>query len=166
MRLKKDSIWVFIYKFVYNTENLPNSLCPYFWKLLLACVLVVPYTIFIIPAIIIALIEKKDINTYDLPEKVLKSVATYLIVILGSVILYGTYHMIKAIFHCYSYNRDAAITMSIIYIVITIAASIVFLVNHINNKLWERRYNKKKQYILIEFIKAKYNKYCPKIDWN
>jgi hypothetical protein len=71
---------------------------------------------------------------------------------------------------------------------ITIISSIVFIILHLYKKrrdnrrhtqrewIWDENGDnirnpdyvpyEEKQSIIIEFIKAKYNKYCPKIDWN
>src|ERR1700721_1251272 len=51
MELSSTSWHSKLYMFTYNS-SLPISLCPYFWKLVLAIVLFIPLTVFYIPLII------------------------------------------------------------------------------------------------------------------
>ncbi len=172
MKLKSDSFSVFIYKFVYNTQTLPNNLCPYFWKWLLMWVLVIPYTLILGPLLIIEAITKTEVDEHPF-LRIMVSAMVYLGLFVVFTYGYMNYQLFKAIFHCYSYDRSAATTAGIADLIITGFIGIGLLIKNWYNiidffkgtHIVHATNKPKKEYIIIEFIKAKYNKYCPPIDW-
>jgi len=53
MKLNKNSISAKLFRWFYGTSELPTNLCPYFWKLVMAYVFVIPLFIISFPYIII-----------------------------------------------------------------------------------------------------------------
>jgi hypothetical protein len=53
MTLNENTIQVKLYKWFYGAEKLPMSLCPYFWKLALMWITILPLSIISLPAIIL-----------------------------------------------------------------------------------------------------------------
>jgi acyl-homoserine lactone acylase PvdQ len=55
MKLNINSTSAQLYRWFYATEQMPQSLCPYFWKLVLMWVFILPYTILSLPVILMDL---------------------------------------------------------------------------------------------------------------
>ena len=49
MKLTKNSFNSKLYRWFYCTNQLPINLCPYFWKLLMAWVLLIPVVVITLP---------------------------------------------------------------------------------------------------------------------
>lgn len=194
MKLKENSITARLYKWFYNVNQLPQSLCPYFWKLVLMGLLIIPYVIASAPVLIWSIFEK-DADGVSIGEKLGVSFIIYCGIVasfcLLSPILLIWFDLPK------DKGLDTFITGSIrvglllwvIVIIAVIVWSISWLVNNrkglFRKKYAEhdhkldtptgrmfylnsdggRVYFEPKKYILIEFIKGTYNKYCPKIEW-
>lgn len=142
MELSIKSWHAKVYNFFY-LEDLPKSLCPYFWKLVLAIFVLIPFLI---------------------------------TVFLGSIALIITlivylFHVKLSLFFSWHHFEMLLIFIGIVAVVVSVILSIGYIVSKITD-----RYNNKKKYfvskskvknptILQEFVKAKYNKYCPKINW-
>lgn len=176
MKLKTNSLNAKLYCWFYSqtSENLPTNLCPYFWKLVLAWVLFIPYSIISLPGIFIYDIFHKDYTT------TLKRFAISLLIYTVLFILLCMGSAIGAIFitlHRGTFFGEiwlAGIMIWFVIIVCSIFFGIEKLIEHIQ---YSRRFydedgyrvypqpKDKKVRIIIEFIKAKYNSYCPKIDW-
>lgn len=45
-----NSLSARFYRWFYNQSYMPNNICPYFWKLVLAVVFCIPYGIYLLPA--------------------------------------------------------------------------------------------------------------------
>ena len=156
MKLNKNSFTIRLYKYFYSTEQLPTNLCPLFWKLVVMWVFIIPFTIFTIPALFM-----KDIK--GVGQKFVASLILYVILIALILMLspLGLFFI--------SYNNELfmpfwinGLIIDSILILIGIYFAIKYLVD--KNK-YERMENPKSNSIVTEFVKAKYNKYCPKIDW-
>jgi len=158
MKANKKSIHARLYKITYSSA-LPQNLCPYFWKLILATVVFIPNFIIQLPVLIYDLFTGGDNDSPK--EKIENGFFTYFA--LGLLFLYLTsqYYLIKAAFGCYSYEKGFANGGLIVdgFIVGLITFGVI-------GSIFEKRQNNDKEpSIISEFIKAKYNKYCPKIDW-
>lgn len=146
------------------TSQMPQSLCPYFWKLVVMWIFILPYSILALPAIVMNYIsERRD------EEEVFDTLGTRLFVgLIFWVMLVTAINMLITIFYLInpikSLEGPAAIGLCCWCISILVGGW--FLGKH----LWEERiysttYREKRQNIIVEFVKAKYHKYCPKIDW-
>lgn len=142
---------------IFYTKGLPQSLCPYFWKLVLSIVLFVPFTLWFLPLSIINFIISKNNSSY--PQYFDKINLNLSVSLNGIIIL--LFDLIHALLHKYFLGILLLILMVIV----------VFTVLVCLKKLFKKKQKKekvikiKRPTILQEFIKAKYNKYCPKINW-
>jgi hypothetical protein len=141
---------------------MPESLCPYFWKLLFMWVFIIPYSVVVIP---VTPITKKDSfsDTYTMFERfwaslLIWSMAFTMICMVAPIPLFFVDKL----------NRMMGVIAATgligwgLLVIITIVKLIVYSAE----KARDRRYNIQRQDSIIkEFVKAKYNKDCPKITW-
>jgi hypothetical protein len=175
MILKQNSISAKVYRNFYETSNMPESLCPYFWKLVAAW----PITILFIPLLIPFWIVDKingDSGRMPFPAQVLISLLIY-----GALFcVFCICVTISSIWitHYQGTNWYGWYVSGILVIVCLLVVGIILLFKELKErrklKRMESRYDENGNYlpteepkpnIIVEFIKAKYNKYCPKIDW-
>jgi hypothetical protein len=174
MNLSKNSNVARLYRWFYATRTMPNSLCPYFWKLVLMWILIIPYTILALPYIFT--MGKLDPIGNSFGEKPGSGIVLWLMIYLFSVMVFSL-----SLFW-YSFPEGTYFSsMQILGILLWMLGLAVLLYNGIiwaiekykrskikydedGYRIWEHA--EEKPSIIIEFIKAKYNKYCPKINWN
>lgn len=161
MKANKNSLHAKLYEFTY-TSDLPINLCPYFWKLVWGTIIFIPNFILQLPALIIILFTKYD-DDDDCGERRNMGGVTYLVLMLLFLYLVPTINWIKALFNCYSYAQDLAIIGGGFNSIIFIVSAFFFIKYHLRKR--QRRIEKNRPNIVVEFVKAKYGKYCPKIDW-
>jgi hypothetical protein len=181
MELNYNSVSARVYRNFYETSNMPESLCPYFWKLVAAW----PVTILFFPVLFPFWIADKFTKSQDnngrmpFPAQVLIGLIFYLL----SYFLFCIGVTISSFWITYNeksdwYPRYILGWFSIGVIVIClITYGIVEWRKRLRIREIESRYDADGNYIplklpedvkpniVVEFIKAKYNKYCPKIDW-
>lgn len=177
MKLNSNSISSKLYRWFYGTNDLPNNLCPYFWKLVLAWLVVIPYSLISIPVIIMELREKNyEYNDCSTGGRIGLSVVLY-------VLLFGIGCMLS-IFGCFFIEpeKDTFYMFAVMIGAMLWVVAIVFGIIEGEKAFREWNYRRKikydenglriwdeprqeKTYLVVEFAKAKYNKYCPKIDW-
>lgn len=163
MKANKNSLHAKLYRFTYVSE-LSKSLCPYFWKLVFAFIVFIPNFIIQIPALIMDFCQKN--SSSDANER--RGTGTILYILTIALIYYigATYNWIKAMFHCYSYTQNLANGGWFVNLVILLVL-IGYGISALKDKLKEKKYNKPvKESIVKEFVKAKLNNYCPKIEWH
>ena len=180
MKLNQNSISARLYRWFYLTDSMPTNLCPYFWKLVLMYTLLTPTTILYLPLFVI-----KNEST-EQGERIAISFFSWILV-------FGAFLMIFPItYFFYGWFPDDSYfgSFQTIGIILWIGASLIgvtFGIVHFINKRRENKLRKTYKYIwdefgdyvpnpnyvpyepkpniLVEFIKASYHKYCPKIDW-
>ena len=162
MKANKKSIHTKLYKFTYKS-NLPDNLCPYFWKLVAGILMFIPNLILQLPTLLFELVgllfRYKSGN--DCTDRRIYGFVTYMSIAVLSIYGSITYHWFKAMFNTYSYDWGWANLGWFINGVI-----IFFLLRYFYLRLRpSKSYEEKQPSIIIEFVKAKYHKYCPKIDW-
>lgn len=160
MKANRKSIHARLYKFTYSSD-LPDNLCPYFWKLVLGVLMFIPNLLLQLPMLIynsiLSLFGKRPYN--DCNDRRVYGFIIYFSVIVLFLYSYMNYNWFKAIFNYYSYDCVVANFGWIIN------GTIIFLIlRYFYFKLKPIKH-KKQDNIIKEFIKAKYHKYCPKIDW-
>ena len=151
MNLNQSSLHARLYRFFYSTDTLPSNLCPYFWKLVVAYICIIPY--FAIKYTLVPFFGTK--------------VGLWCAYIIGSamvlsfvgIICHANYHLVRYWLGCYSYDSHLATGAG----VIDSYAIIIILFNVI--KIKRKPKASQQQYIITEFAKARYNKYCPQIKW-
>lgn len=177
MKLTKNSFNSKLYRWFYCTNELPISLCPYFWKLLMAWVLLIPVVVITLPVTLgeIRSLKQSNYEKYNLSMRFGMSFLIYLIIFLVFVLLTP----LSLFFTTVEYNSvlGSFVVGGVMGWVLIICCSIGWVYgkvrDHIRNKKrnaqWDndgkRIIRGKRPNIIIEFIKAKYNRYCPKIEW-
>lgn len=181
MNLNENSITARLYKWFYYTGNLPKSLCPYFWKLVFMLLAIIPYTIISLPFLLFTIVFPKhrrkpyeDVlyhwnkNSSDL---IVHGLVGYCILTYVSIMLFPLCWYLPE--HTKFINElikvGAIAWGSTIFS--TIIAGIIYFIDYLNQRkyryvsLSDRNNKHTQNSIVTEFVKAKYNKYCPKINW-
>ena len=170
MKLDKNSRAARLYRWFYcvNEYNMPKSLCPYAWKLLLMWILIVPYTLFSLPFQI-----KNKFQTEPIPLVLKSAFAINCFILIASLMALGlstlAFGMPDSLLMQNLANAGLFLSLSvgvnicvIILLVIGMRA-IDVLSQYIYTS--KRTPRESQASVVKEFIKAKINKYCPKIDW-
>ena len=182
MKLNHNSLSARLYRWFYITDHMPPTLCPYFWKLVLMWILILPYSFLCLPLIIV----KQDEEILEWRVRPIFGVVLYGVVFVTFLALFPLTYFIWGLFEVKSVFLQWQVAGMLIWVIIIVYA-IVWAIVKLNSrrKLARRRrqleyiWNDKGDYVLnpdyvhyeprpniiVEFIKAKYNKYCPKIDW-
>jgi hypothetical protein len=179
MELNRNSISARVYRNFYETSKMPESLCPYFWKLVAAWPVTILFFPLILPFLIGDKITKSQDNNGRMPFPA--QAFTGLIVYLALYLIFCVGVTISSFW--LTYSKDSSWYGRYLVGWIGIVSTIIYLIiygimewrNKIRIKKIESRYDAEGNYIhsveeekpniIIEFFKAKYNKYCPKIDW-
>lgn len=154
-----------IYKYFYNIDNneLPDNLCAYFYKSLFSILLFIPYALFEIPSRVFP-----DVGRNTNVNKIFRGLVFYF----GIFLIISFFIKIIEIFY-YDFNLhpklDKCIILGFSMVCIIIMFGIFVLIGYlfktIKNKFFHKHNESQKTNLLLEFIKAKKNKYCPKIEW-
>jgi hypothetical protein len=173
MKLNINSLSARLYRWFYATSQMPQSLCPYFWKLVLMWAFILPYSIISLPII---LMDRKDPERRTIGERAGMGFIVWFILFMLCCMLSWVGLIWK------TPEKDTffvfTITLGFIGWVIAIFVGGIELFKRSKEK-WENRHIKydehgyriwtspkpKQDSIIVAFVKAKYNKYCPKIDW-
>jgi hypothetical protein len=175
MKLDKNSNTARLYRWFYGKDSMPNNLCPYFWKVVASYALALPVFLFTIPSSIVYR-KGEDKVKLKTTEKILPS-----LILWG--IAYAALSMVSVSAFFFMTSKEIENTVLLFSMVITgislwfllILGGFIYLVYLLVKKAldwnWERDFRnlgkgkKPRVNLVSEFIKAKYNKYCPKIDW-
>lgn len=179
MKLNYNSISAKVYRNFYEKSTMPESLCPYFWKLVVAWPFTILFLPLLIPFWIVDKCNKGDSDRMPFPAQALIGLFMYcagfcvlcLGVTISSILI--THYQGTFWYGCYIFG------FIIMFAIVMVGLFLLF------SELKERRRRKRraarfdengnyryyedepeKQNIIVEFIRATYNKYCPKIDWN
>jgi hypothetical protein len=180
MKLNHNSISARLYRWFYMTQDMPQTLCPYFWKLVVMWVFIAPVGLISLPLVMAK--EKAD----DWQLRLLGGIVLWGIVFVAFLAIFPVTYLFWGWFNPNTTFRIWQ-GIGILIWMITITSSIVFIILHIYKKSRDKKRRNQQEYIwdhngdyvlnpdyvpyeekpniIIEFIKAKYNKYCPKIDW-
>jgi len=178
MKLNKNSVTSRLYKWFYGVseyKGLPNNLCPYFWKVVLMYITIIPYTLFSIPVVVYDLFNKQYENgDRKTGERLGVSFGVYF----GLLVLVGIITSIVGFFvkfepkSFWEFCQILGIMVWFILIVVGVVEGGKYLREYTTtddsyyDETQDKWITKKaKVNLTTEFIKAKYNKYCPKIDW-
>lgn len=158
-----------IYRWFFSRDYMPKSLCPYFWSLVFMWIAIIPYALLVIPFIIFNGFEKTDAVGTRVGASVLLWFCGALIYCFGVFVTSYWTHIP---------HNDPRVVAGIMTTIAIICIGIGIGYNKIKSILADRKYKKeyqnylqgippktKKPGIVTEFIKATYNRYCPKINW-
>lgn len=153
MTLNYNSFNAKLYRYFYDANSMPDSICPYFWKLLIAWVFIIPVSIFSFPAVIGEIITKQSYGLGRMGFSFLLYIALYCIVsmVFTVMIFFNNYDSESIIVKKMS-------SAGIIFWIVAIGVIIVEVVKYIRD-------NKLEDSVIVGFVKSKYNKYCAKITW-
>jgi len=185
MKANKKSISARLYRWFYFTNQMPSNLCPYFWKLVVAYTLIVPLGILCIPVIFDR--TEKFFEAESWFERMVGSILIWVALFLGLASLFAPITLLiwgwfaeKTTFN--TLQTVGLITWGVVA-VIALVSAIMYLISIRTKKklkrsrefIWDENGDwvpnpnyvphVEKPNLLVEFIKAKYNRYCPKIDW-
>jgi len=163
MNLNLNSWYVKLWNFTYSTTHLPNNLCPFFWKLVAAILLFIPNLVLRIPVYVTNLFYKHKIDRIRQGDgRTGMGVGLYLILAVIILVIISFWHLGLYLFTLQSYDIGL-----VGFSLFCIAVGIILFTMH-----WLKNRNSKRKIhsfftnnILITFTKAKYNKYCPSINW-
>lgn len=175
MKLNINSNTAQLYRWFYGTSRMPESLCPYFWKLVLMWTFILPYSILSLPVIILERFDRSP--THSTGERAgLGFIAWFILgIAIGMVTCIGLFFE-EPVKDTLYYHLTVIGTLGWF---LSIGIGIATLYNYLR-KLWKNRNIKYDEFgrriwnpiveeqdsIIVSFVKASYNKYCPKIDWN
>jgi hypothetical protein len=173
MKLNINSNSAQLYRWFYGTSRMPESLCPYFWKLVLMWTFILPYSILSLPVIIMERLDRSQ--THSTGERAgLGFIVWFVILILiGMVSWFGLlfvepvkntiyYHLTVIGFFGWVLSLGIGITTLYNYLVKKYKESKIKY-DEDGRRIWNPE--PKQDSIIVSFIKASYNKYCPRIDW-
>lgn len=153
MTLKYNSFNAKLYRYFYGTKDMPNSICAYAWKLLLAWVFITPVTVLSFPCVIGEIIQKESYG--------LSRIAASLFIYMALYCVTSMVFTVMLFFNNYDSNStivkigSSGVIVWLFVIVISIVESVKYIRS--NNKLEDS--------VIVGFVKSKYNKYCIKITW-
>jgi hypothetical protein len=183
MKLKQNSISAKLYRWFYITDSMPANLCPYFWKLVAMWVLIGPAALISAPM----LIANKGDEIDEWTPRIIGGILLYALSYIALLMIFApiSYLMIGMSKQYLNFQVVGFIAWAT-----GIVCLIIFLIVKKNEKrkvekarkksryIWDEEGNygenpdyekfepkTPRTYILKEFIKARYNRYCPKIDW-
>lgn len=170
MKINTNSWHVKLHKYIF-TGRLPDNLCPYFWRIVKGLIFVIPASILRLPLYLAWLFErlfkKTDYENSFLvnhknEDRSLENMFGFLMYVLllcVFTLIFIEYHFFRKIMG-YSFDSFSAENGYMVNIIILIIVGLIVIYEII----MATRKNKTPS-ILREFIKAKYHKYCPKIEW-
>lgn len=159
MNLKTNSWYVKLWDYMY-AEDLPNNLCPFFWKLISAILLFIPTVILRIPVTIFNIFSINKIKKGDGRTGI--GIIMYIIIVLLIFAILSIYHWILYLFNAYSYDNELATCGGFFLSVI-----LLFIIRElwVKNDLNTISKEKISNNIIVNYTKSWYNNYCPKINW-
>lgn len=174
MKLNTNSKTAQLYRWFYGTSRMPESLCPYFWKLVLMWTFILPYSLLCLPVIILERLDRSQ--THSTGERAGYGFLCWFLIgmVISMIAVFGIFFEIPTKDTLYMH----LVTIGFLGWGISIMCGISFAFKYLLEK-WKNRGVKydadgyriwnpepKQDSIFVSFIKASYNKYCPKIDWN
>jgi len=174
MKLNHNSLSAQLYRWFYQVYDMPTNLCPYFWKLVFMYIFIVPYSIIVLPTIIM-----KDSGENDV--RFISSIIIWMMLFAGIFALFAPITwMIWGFGGKDTLMGNLQVLGFIVWItgfaVLATWGAIKFKDRKKNQKyLWSEEdyeyvenpdYSPSFATIAKEFIKAKYKRYCPQITWD
>lgn len=176
MEINYKSTSARLYREFYNTKKMPESLCPYFWKLVFAWPSTILLSPLLIPFWIANKLDKSDTDIPVIGKAFIGAIlygCLFLVFCMGVSIssIWITYYQKTVWFQWYIGGFLVMFGL--------LVAGIILLYQRWKDKRHLKRLesswdengnyipieNRTKPNIIIEFVKAKYNRYCPKITW-
>lgn len=174
MKLNINSNTAQLYRWFYSTSVMPESLCPYFWKLALMWVFIIPYVILSLPMIIMERLDRSE--THSTGGRLGGGLVIYVILsILICMLSWIGLFFVEPV-------KDSLFMHALVTGAVGWSCLIIIAINElykVSLEKWKNRGIKydedgyriwnpepKQDSIIVSFVKASYNKYCPRIEWN
>jgi hypothetical protein len=159
MKLKLNSWYVWLWNYTYS-QDLPNNLCPMFWQLIGAILFFIPNVIFRIPINIINMFSEDTVERGDDRTKV--GMVIYGLLGLTVAVCIALFNWLLWLFGAYSYDSALATIGGMLLIL-----ALFFTIRYfwLENKVGKTIVNKTSNNMIVNYTKAWYNNYCPKINW-
>lgn len=159
MKLSKKSWHYWIYSRFFS--SVPRNLCPYFWKMVLCTIFIIPLFVLSVPLRITCMIFGK--KRFDLEEQNSYSAVSIIGIILLDGALFFSVHMVWMWFNL---HNERIVTIGVLGWVIFVAIMIALLVRWLEGRTWKRIVRVEKEpSIFKQYWKAKKDKICPLIEW-
>jgi len=162
MKLNYNSISARIYRWFYHVDSMPSTLCPYFWKLLLMWILILPFSLLILPYYMF--------NHDRVPnkgERLFFGVLYYI----GFGIIFSMVASLLTFITPMQFSSSIKTLIDVgncIWIFLIFSCSLNIL-SYIKDKIFHKKTEGVQRSfgssLFIEFIKSIYSKSCPRIDW-
>ena len=162
MILKEKSLLSKTYRWFYDKSEMPKDFCLYSKKLLLMFILIIPSAILSLPYNILQYFTKENYDSNN------NNPGPGVVIWFGLFLLQSIIIAIINIFISYtesSYLWEMSTLGWFLIFFTTIAGSVYSIIHLKNNFLKKPKHKTHKPNIIREYIKAKKNKYCPKITW-
>jgi len=173
MTLNQNSTSASLYKWLYGTQDLPNNLCPYFWKVVLAYLIIVPYLLLALPYLIGLAIYKESSKDDSFGKRIGIGFVLYFFTwLVASALSFIAMFFVTPVRH--SLYEFMGLLGSLVWLIGLVLGVCSLWDKYKERKITSRiRYNEHgyriyeepKPNLIVEFVKAKYGKYCPKINW-
>jgi mannose/fructose/N-acetylgalactosamine-specific phosphotransferase system component IIC len=170
MKLNSNSVTARLYRWFYMNDQMPKSLCPYFWKLLIMWFLLIPYAIVTLPIIVFGVFDRSVDDEFDCGGRLMAS--GFLWFLVYGVVSMG-YSIIVWVFSV-KYVESLFVIGSFLWLIsigFAIYHTFGALIARYKNYKWSKsnkqtnRVKSKDSSVVVEFVKGWYKKYCPTIDW-
>jgi len=174
---KRNGLNALAYRWFYGLGDyqLPSNLCPYFWKSVLMYLTIIPYALFCVPVIVWEIFDKGYTNgDRKCGERIGLSIGLYI----AMFIVTSLFAALGLFFFDYAKDSffDVISIPGILFWAFGLGISAWELFKFLGNRVTENKHywdDEKHEYVTIkskptlvaEFVKAKYNKWCPRIDW-
>lgn len=176
LKLNHKGITARLYRWFYVEDKMPENLCPYFWKCVSMYILLLPYTIFCLPSIILDAIFKKQewFNVNNNGDRRSMSVIFYigcllLLLMIGSLSIFTKpFEYVEANWGLYFVGLLGWFVLFVVGFVYAGKKIQQAYKNKIKDKTTEEIESDvklKTSSMIVSFYKAKKEKYCPKIEW-
>jgi len=161
MKLNQNSLSAKLYRWFYKTDTMPTNLCPYFWKLVTAVILSPLLAIYTLPY---EIINYKRWHRYTYGDMLGMSLAYWCLiaVVICMISPLGLFFYIPDESSLLWIMISVGLICWLSLIVFGTAWAFAKTKEHLQSK---NSNTEKTDNIIVEMVKAKYHKYCPKIDW-
>jgi hypothetical protein len=168
MELNVNGFTARTYRWFYAKFEMPDNLCPYFWELVIMWTFILPVLIVSAPMLLI----NKDDDYIKLPAKIFGGLGIYLII--GLILC--MFVSVSILWNGWFPNEEN-LWDDIKFVGFVCWATVLFFsvlggIKYISEKIRSRRYKRsfmeagrENNNVLLEFVKSKYHRYCPKIEW-
>lgn len=149
MTLNSNSISAKLYRYFYSTERMPESLCTYFWALVLAYILIIPLEITGLVGSLMRFISPilREATPSNPGFKTVLSIFAFLC----GILLY--FVLIPVLQFFYEYKRADIIAAFSVDVILLVFFTILFFAST------------NKKFLVVEYTKAKIKGICPRITW-